>query len=312
MAKTRAATRRAARPRAHTTRQRLAERDLRLAARLEALVLSTDRVARREADPVSFPHRYEDAGDREVVALLSALLAFGQVQTIRASIARVLASLGPSPARTIDEISEASLGARLEGFVHRVYRGQDVARLLAGAAALRRRSGSLARAIEVFADDEAIEVPPALASRARLVRVLVGLGDALRGPPPPRRGLVHLVPDARRGSACKRLLLFLRWMARPADGVDLGLARLSPSALVIPLDTHVHRIARNLALTDRTDASLRTAIEITDALARLDAEDPVRFDFAICHLGVSRQCPSRRDRSLCERCALRDVCRHWR
>jgi uncharacterized protein (TIGR02757 family) len=101
-------------------------------------------------------------------------------------------------------------------------------------------------------------------------------------------------------------------MARPADGVDLGLARLSPSALVIPLDTHVHRIARNLALTDRADASLRTAIEITDALARLDAEDPVRFDFAICHLGVSRQCPSRRDRSLCERCALRDVCRHWR
>jgi uncharacterized protein (TIGR02757 family) len=279
-------------------------------AHLDALIARTDRVARRDDDPVSFVHLHADPHDREVVALLAALLAFGNVKAIRASVARALAALGPSPARTIDTSSEAEIAARLEGFVHRVYRGSDVARVLAGAAALRARHGSLARAIDVLSRAE----PGAeeASSRARLVRSLAAVGDALRGPAPHRRGLVHLVPDVRRGSACKRLLLFYRWMCRPADGVDLGLSSFPASALIIPLDTHVHRIARNLGLTRRPDASLRTAIEVTDALARLDADDPVRYDFAICHLGVSRACPSRRDAARCAACEIRSVCRHWR
>ena len=277
---------------------------------LDALVARTDHGARRDDDPVSFAHRHADPHDREVVALIAALLAFGNVKSIRASVARALEALGPAPAQTIDASSEAALATRLEGFVHRVYRGSDLARVLAGAAALRRTHGTLARALDELsrAGGDAEREP----TRARLVRSLAAVGDALRGPPPHRRGLVHLVPDVRRGSACKRLLLYYRWMCRPADGVDLGLSSFPASALVIPLDTHVHRIARNLALTRRPDASLRTAIEITDALARLDADDPVRYDFAICHLGVSRACPSRRDVDRCASCELRVVCRHWR
>jgi uncharacterized protein (TIGR02757 family) len=275
---------------------------------LDALIARTDREARRDDDPVSFAHRYEAPDDREVVALLAALLAFGNVKAIRASVARALTALGARPARTIDTSSEAALATRLEGFVHRVYRGSDVARVLAGAASLRRAHGSLARAIDVLS----LEGPDTGVARERLVRSLSAVGDALRGPAPHRRGLVHLVPDVRRGSACKRLLLFYRWMCRPADGVDLGLSSFPASALVIPLDTHVHRIARNLGLTRRPDASLRTAIEVTEALARFDADDPVRYDFAICHLGVSRACPSRRDPARCASCELRTVCRHWR
>jgi uncharacterized protein (TIGR02757 family) len=281
---------------------------------LESLIARTDHVRRRDDDPVSFAHRYDLAADREIVALIAALLAFGNVKAIRASVARALAALGPAPSRTVDASSEAVLATRLEGFVHRVYRGEDLSRVLAGAASLRRTHGSLASALEVLsrqADPPASPVE-ALGSRAPLVRSLAAVGDALRGPAPHRRGLLHLVPDVRRGSACKRLLLFYRWMCRPADGIDLGLSSFPASALVIPLDTHVHRIARNLGLTRRADASLRTAIEITDALAQLDPNDPVRYDFAICHLGVSRACPSRRDPERCAACELRGVCRHWR
>ena len=283
------------------------ERGRELAAHLDALVRTTDRLARRSSDPVSFAHAYASPDDREVVALIAALLAFGNVVAIKKSVARALAALGPSPSGTVDAEDEAQLCARLEGFVHRVYRGPDLARVLAGAGALRRRHGSLAAAlVATRAAVPADELDPLLA-------VMVAFADALRGAPDGRgRGLLHLVPDPRKGSACKRLLLYLRWMVRPADGVDLGLAALSPAELVIPLDTHVHRIGRNLGLTRRKDASYRTAREVTDALRALDAADPVKYDFAICHLGVSRACPSRRDPQKCATCVVRPVCRHWR
>lgn len=279
---------------------------------LDALIEATDRTRRRDDDPVSFVHRYEHPADREVVALIAALLAFGNVKAIRTSIGRALERLGDGPAHAIDTLEPSEIARRLEGFVHRVYRGEDLARVLSGAGRLRREHGSIGEAIVHFAADDSIEIPGALASRARLVRVLAGLGDALRGPPPHRSGLVHLVPDVRRGSACKRLLLYLRWMCRAEDGIDLGLSRFPASELVIPLDTHVHRIARNLDLTRRPDASMKTAVEITEALSRFDANDPVKYDFAICHLGVSRQCPSRKDPERCGSCVVRAVCRHWR
>jgi endonuclease III len=80
---------------------------------------------------------------------------------------------------------------------------------------------------------------------------------------------------------------------------------------VIPVDTHIHRISRNLGLTDRRTAAWATAEEITAALREFDPEDPVKYDFALCHLGVSRECPSRPDPVKCQRCVLQDVCSVW-
>lgn len=271
-----------------------------LKARLDALVASHDAAAHRERDPVSFVHRFDSDADREVVGLLAASLAFGNVTAIRASVGRALDALGSSPARTIEREDRASLERRLEGFVHRVYRGRHVAAMLAAAGAIRRREGSLGEALR-----------RRLEHHGALREALGELAAELRGDSP-ERGLAHLVPDPAAGSACKRLLLYARWMVRPADGVDLGLWPIPPSALVIPVDTHVHRIAQNLGLTARRDASWRTAEEITDALRAFDPDDPVKYDFAICHLGVSRQCPSRRDEDNCGACVLRASCRHWR
>jgi endonuclease III len=100
-------------------------------------------------------------------------------------------------------------------------------------------------------------------------------------------------------------------MVRPADGIDLGLWPVPPSDLVIPVDTHILRISRNLGLTGRRTASWATAEEITAKLRELDPEDPVKYDFALCHLGVSRQCPSSPEHDKCARCVLQEVCGVW-
>ncbi len=268
--------------------------------RLNVLLDTRDHARHLQDDPVSFVHRFVDPLDAELVGLLSSSLAFGNVKAVRASIARVLLVLGERPARTLASRSELELRASLSGFVHRIYRGADVARMLANAARLQRAHGSLGAFVErSFADHQ-----------SDLRRTMSALATELRGNAP-SRGLQHLIPDPHAGSACKRLLLYFRWMVRPADGVDLGLWSLPASALVIPVDTHIHRIAQNLRLTDRQTASWRTAEEITNALKRFDASDPVKFDFALCHLGVSRDCPSHRDESRCASCTLQTVCRHW-
>ncbi len=273
-----------------------------LKTRLDALVLGTDLRARLDADPLGLVRALEGAHEREVGGLVAATLAFGNVVAIRRSIGRVFEALDGRPGRAADTLDERALRERLAGFVHRVYRGEHVARMLANAGALRRRHGSLGAALAAQMPAESTE---------GLLEGLSRWSEALRGPRP-ARGLAHLLPDPTKGSASKRLFLYLRWMIRPDDGIDLGLFPISPRHLVVPVDTHVHRIARNLGMTRRNDASLRTALEITEALRRLDPEDPVRYDFALCHLGVSRECPSRRDEAKCARCVVREVCSRWR
>lgn len=99
---------------------------------------------------------------------------------------------------------------------------------------------------------------------------------------------MFLFPFPSKGSPCKRLNLFLRWMVRNGDGVDLGIWDDIPkNKLVIPLDTHISRAANYLSLTNRKNPSWNMAREITEALRKIDPDDPVRFDFSLCHLTMS-------------------------
>jgi endonuclease III len=79
----------------------------------------------------------------------------------------------------------------------------------------------------------------------------------------------------------------------------------------MPVDVHIHKLSRNLGFTRREDVSWRTAVEITEALARYDADDPTRYDFSLCHMGMLQGCPSRRDAVRCEGCGVRPVCVRW-
>jgi uncharacterized protein (TIGR02757 family) len=285
---------------------------------LDAVRARCDVGARREADPVGFAHRYARAEDQELVALVCACTAFGNVKAIRAKLGDLLARLGPSPARAADDLP--ALRVALRGWKHRVFRGDDIARLLAGARAVQREHGSLGAlfAAELRAAREPRDHPTgdtlrdALAAWCDAIRSAGGLDRHSR-----RRGPAHLLPDPRGPSGSKRLLLFLRWMVRGPDGVDLGLWRryanagVDPARLLVPVDVHIHRLSRNLGLTKRADLSWKTTVEITSALARLDPSDPVGYDFSLCHMGMLQGCPSRRDVEACQGCGVKPVCIHW-
>jgi len=125
---------------------------------------------------------------------------------------------------------------------------------------------------------------------------------------PTRAGVCYFFPRPSAGSACKRLNLFLRWMVR-RDEVDLGVwTRLPAGKLIVPLDTHVIRLGRCLRLTEYTSAGWRMAADITASLRAIDPEDPVRFDFSICHVGMMNACGYGRKQGDSQ-CPLRGLCR---
>jgi uncharacterized protein (TIGR02757 family) len=281
----------------------LGAREARIKAALDSVRARCDTVARREADPVGFAHAYRSPRDRELVALLAACVAFGNVKAIRTKMAILLERLGPSPSLLAEHSREVR--SRLRGWRHRVFRGEDVAALLVGARRVQRAHGSLGAFFEAE-----------FARSASLREALGSLCDAIRKAGRfhrlgPRRGPRHLLPDPRGPSSNKRLLLFLRWMVRAADGVDLGLWHIAPAALLVPVDVHIHKLSKNLGFTRRTAPTWRAAEEITGALARFDASDPTKYDFSLCHLGMLQRCPSRRDPVRCDGCGIKTVCIHW-
>lgn len=278
---------------------------------LDALDARLDRAARIAADPVELPRRWSDPLDQEVAALFAAALAYGRADVFKPVLERVLAEMGPSPAAFVRAFVRSPRKGAFAGAVYRFNRPADLAALAAAAGHVALRHGSLGERFAGLFEEEGGGAPalrPALARFAAELRGAPEAGRLLRGRG--RRGLLHLLPDAAGPGASKRWNLYLRWMVRGPDAVDLGAWRglVPPSALVVPLDTHVHRVARCLGLTARPDASWRTAEEITAALRRIDPGDPVRFDFALCHLGMSGACPARRDPSACEACPLAPAC----
>src|SRR3989442_826296 len=126
------------------------------------------------------------------------------------------------------------------------------------------------------------------------------------------RGYRHLFPLPSAGGPCKRLHLFLRWMVR-REPPDFGLwTSVSPARLLMPVDTHVENMSRAIGLTRRKSRNWRMAEDITLSLAAIDPQDPVKYDFALCHKRMSGDCRDRRDAVVCAPCGLRVVCRHWR
>lgn len=284
-----------------------------LRAALEALEAATEPGARLAADPLGFVHRYTDPADQEVAAVFASGLAYGRVAGFRPTIAAVLDHAdrrgGPRAwLRGLDARDDAAL-APLQ---HRWTRGSDLAGLARSLALVLERHGRLGAIAEATPLDGAPTLAPALEA---VVQALRGAAAEQAGVPFAAlpRGLRTLLPVPSAGSACKRWCMFLRWMVRRpgpgASGVDLGLWDLDPALLVMPLDTHVRRLAWFTGLTDRTDASWRTAVAITRALRSLDPDDPLRHDFALAHLGISGACRSAFVPDICGACTLAPVCR---
>ena len=275
-----------------------------LGAVLRAVEASTDAATRVAHDPVSLVRAVEDPHEAELVAVLASSLAFGNVRTILAKVTEARERVGEPLVLACDH--PARVRRALATFKHRVYRGPEVAALLLGARAMQRRHGSLGAALAAHLRGASLQ--EGLARWVDELRASGGL-DRVDGV-----GARHLVPDPRAGGSSKRLLLLLRWMVRPRGDTDVGLwSSLVPtSVLLIPLDTHLFKLSKNLGLTSRAAPSWRAAEEVTRSLAALDPVDPVRFDFPLCHLGMAQGCPSRRDVVRCVGCGVQPLCVHWR
>ena len=250
--------------------------------------------------------RYDRLDDREIVAFVAAGLAFGRVASVMASVEAVCAVLGPSPAAFVRAFDPARDGALLRRIVHRWTRGDDVVGLIWIMGRILDAHGSLERAMAQGVDPAAPDVEPALerfSSDARAVDLRPAYGRAPRRP-----GAHYFFTRPSTGSACKRLNLFLRWMVRQ-DAVDPGgWTAIVPRQLIVPLDTHTIRVGRCLRLTRRTSPGWKMAADITAALRALDPDDPVRYDFALCHLSMMGACGFGTRRGDAD-CPLRGACR---
>ena len=274
---------------------------------LDALTEGCSLANRVNRDPVQFPRRYESPADREVVAFIASALAYGKVDLFMPVIERILDAAGKQPVEFLKSFDPARDRRRFDGIYYRLSTRDDIVCLLYLLAEILRTHGSLK---QLFLGGLRIEdetVGPAI---ARFVATALSIdttpvyGRNLRP-----RGLTHLFPSPAQGSPCKRLCMFLRWMARPDDGVDLGLwPEIPASKLVIPLDTHIARISRMIGLTRFKNPSWRMAVDITNQLRRFDPADPVRYDFALAHLGISGDCPTVRDAVKCAPCSLEPYC----
>jgi uncharacterized protein (TIGR02757 family) len=215
--------------------------------------------------------------------------------------------MGSHPARFVRRFAPVRDSGRIEPLVHRWIRGRDLVALLLILQRILRESGSIEEFFLAGDDPASPDVGPALdafSSRA----LETDLSAAYGGRIPKRPGVCYFFPRASAGSACKRLNLFLRWMVR-RDAVDLGVwTRLSPSRLVVPLDTHVIRVGRCLQLTRYISPGWKMAAEITASLRAINPEDPVRYDFSLCHLGMMNACGFSRAQADAH-CPLRGVCR---
>lgn len=262
-------------------------------------------------DPLAWPRAYEDPADREVAGWIAASLAYGNVRQIERSLAGLFRRMGRSPARFVRDFAPGRSDRKLEGCYHRFNDARDISAFLHLNGQALRRSGSLEAfwqaAQEGTAAGEGIDV-----RAGHFMDALLTLDP---GPyfPELRRGggesVLYLLPDLAGPSACKRFFLFLRWMVRRDDGIDLGLWKSIPSAdLEFPVDTHILRLARYLGATARNDAGARTRREITSFFRGIDTADPARFDFSLCRLGIEKICPTRADLSRCDGCDLRPVC----
>lgn len=258
-------------------------------------------------DPIQIVRRYPLLEDRELVAFVAAGLAFGRVASVMASVDAVCRVMGARPAAFVRQFDPRRHGEPLRPLVHRWVRGVDLIALLWLLRSMLERHGSLEAAFASGSSQGDDDLGPAIerfSSEVRTIDLTPAYGPAV----PDRPGVYYFFSRPSTGGACKRMNLFLRWMVRQ-DGVDPGgWTTVRPSQLVVPLDTHTIRVGKCLRLTRRVSPGWKMATDITTALRAVDPVDPVRYDFALCHLSMMGACGWHSAQGSTQ-CPLRDVCK---
>lgn len=223
-------------------------------------------------DPLEFVWRYKNAADREVVGLIAACLAYGNVNQILKSVEKVLAPMGKAPAAWLKSAPPAEIRKGLAKFKHRFTTGAEMAVFLLNIRQALLEHGSL----------EKLFLKGYRPAEPTVEQALYRFIDAFNS----RACAPTLTPCTALKSSFKRVNLFLRWMARK-DAVDPGVwTGVSPSKLIIPLDTHMRQVSMGMGITRRKDTSMKTAVEITSYFSKIAPADPVKYDFALTRAGI--------------------------
>jgi uncharacterized protein (TIGR02757 family) len=236
-------------------------------------------------DPISLVYPFANAQDREVVAFFVALISYGNVTTILKSGEKLLLPLGKNPFNYLQSNKRLDLW---RGFKHRFTTGYDIEILAHWVRGALKAQGSLEG---FFVHSNSSPLDSMKVKLSRFVRTLTAqpLPSHLKPILKLRsRNLKYLLSDPDQGSACKRLNMFLRWVVRPKDGVDLGLwKQISTKELMLPLDTHIVQTLKKLKWIRTENTNWKTVETVTQKLRKISDSDPIRYDFALCHLSMS-------------------------
>lgn len=229
-----------------------------------------------ESDPISIPHLFEEKQDVEISGLIAATIAWGQRPTIIKNANKAMRSMGNEPYRFVMEHSEKDLKA-LDGFVHRTFNSEDLKHFIRSLKNIYTKHDSL----------EDVFLSGIRKGDTNLMKSIHHFKNEFFAIPHEKRTQKH-VADPMKGSSAKRINMYLRWMCRPNNkGVDFGIwNRIPTSILSCPLDVHSGRNARQLGLLNRTQNDWKAVEELDTSLRKFDAEDPVKYDYALFGLGV--------------------------
>ena len=227
-----------------------------------------------EEDPLQVPHLFANKADIEISAFLTATIAWGNRKSIVRSARRMLAYMDMAPYDFVMNHQPKEIRP-LTQFVHRTFNGVDLCYFIKALRYLYLEEGGLEGAVTRNNGGRSVQT-----ALSEFKEVFFSL-------PHPPRTLKHL-SDPAKGSAAKRLNMFLRWMVRDdTTGVDFGLWKnITPAQLSCPLDVHSGNVARRLGLLSRRQNDARAVGELDEALRKLDPDDPVKYDFALFGLGV--------------------------
>ncbi len=234
-------------------------------------------------DPLQFLHLFKKDEDIEVIGFIASIFAYGNVSQIINTLDKIVAITDNHPFEFISDYYSGKKSFKLEGLKHRFYTWQDISLLFYILSDVYHEFGSIKNLFQSFYRESG-DIKNSLTKFSDyFINYARRLNGGIISP-----GFKFMFPLPELGSACKRMNLFLRWMVRK-DELDFGLWNdIQPNKLIIPVDTHVARICQSLNLTKIKGASWMMAEEITENLKKFDPVDPVKYDFAICHIGMRK------------------------
>lgn len=235
-------------------------------------------------DPLQFLHLFDDEKDIEVIGFLASVFAYGNVKQIINSLNKMRSIVNDEPYGYIINFSDRNYND-FKGFVHRFYTEKDIINLFFALSNNYKNFGSLKNLFLKFYNPQELNLKNSI---SKFSYYFITTIQKLTQRKEISHGVKFMFPSPKKGSACKRMNLFLRWMVRQ-DELDFGLWNEIPTnKLVIPVDTHIAKICKSLKLTKRKNVSWQMAEEITEHLKKYDPIDPVKYDFALCHIGMRK------------------------